>query len=78
MENKGKKVVCPVEGKDGKTHWVKMGRAYTNRDSSINVYLDGLPINGRLQIRDWDDEGRDSPTERTSFAGTGAGNESPV
>ncbi len=51
-----KRVLCPVSTKDGKTFWVKMGNAYVNKDNSINLYLDGLPINGRLQIREWDDQ----------------------
>ena len=53
--NKRKRVVCPVTSKDGKTYWMKMGSAYVNRDSSINLYLDCLPVNGRLQVREWDD-----------------------
>jgi hypothetical protein len=52
---KRKKVLCPVEGKDGKTFWRTLGNAYVNRDASINVYLDALPANGKLQIRDWDE-----------------------
>ncbi len=50
-----KKVICPIQQKDGKTFWIRMGSAYVNRDNSINVYLDGLPVNGRLQIRDQDE-----------------------
>lgn len=57
---KRKKVLCPVSGKDGKTFWLRMGAAYENRDGSWNLYLDALPVNGRLQIRDWDD----APSER--------------
>ncbi|MBI4511792.1 MAG: hypothetical protein HY698_19315 [Deltaproteobacteria bacterium] len=62
-----KRVVCPVSAKDGKTYWLRMGNAYVNKDNSINVYLDCLPVNGRLQVRDWDDppwekrENGDSP-----------------
>lgn len=54
-QNKRKRVLCPVTGKDGKTHWLKVGAAYINKDNSINVYLDCLPTNGKLQVRDWDD-----------------------
>ncbi len=54
-ETKRKRVVCPVTGKDGKTHWLRMGSAFLNKDNSINLYLDCLPVNGRLQVRDWDD-----------------------
>ena len=34
--------------------WTRIGTAYTNRDGSITVRLDALPVNGVLQIRDAD------------------------
>ena len=70
-ENKRKKVLSPVVGKDNKTYWVRMGTGFVNHDNSINVYLDGLPTNGKLQIRDWED----SPWEKKpqqQFAGLAA------
>jgi len=52
------KVVSPtVNEKSGKKYWVRLGSAYRNRDGSTNVYLDALPTNRQLQIRDlseWD------------------------
>ncbi len=38
--------------KDGKKFWVRVGVAFVNRDGSLNVRLDAMPVNGRLQIRD--------------------------
>jgi hypothetical protein len=35
-----------------KPFWVKVGSAFPNRDESLNVYLDALPTNGRLHIRE--------------------------
>ena len=35
-----------------KKWWTKVGIGFVNRDDSINVVLDALPLNGRLQIRD--------------------------
>ena len=35
-----------------KSYWVRLGSAYTNRDDSLNVYLDAYPKNGMLHIRD--------------------------
>ena len=35
-----------------KANWTKVGTAFTNKDGSINVYLDALPVNGKLQIRE--------------------------
>ncbi len=67
-----KKVLCPVEGKDGKTYWVKLGMAFINADSSINVYLDCLPVNGKLQIRDWEERDRRDGAPRETVAAPAA------
>jgi len=37
---------------DEKTIWIKAGSAWVNRDGSINVYLDVLPLDGKLHIRE--------------------------
>ena len=50
-----KKVLCPLKNeKTGKTYWMRIGNAFVNRDGSTNVYLDALPANGKLHIRDLD------------------------
>lgn len=35
-----------------KAYWKHVGRAYPNRDGSINVFLDALPLGAKLQIRE--------------------------
>jgi hypothetical protein len=56
------KVLCPVDKNDAKggsgggTYWIRCGTAFWNRDQSINLYLDVLPRNGRLQLRELDEE----------------------
>ena len=47
------------EGTETKKLWLKAGSAWVNRDGSINVYLDVLPLDGKLHIR----EARDEKTE---------------
>jgi hypothetical protein len=39
-------------GKERDTLWVKAGSAWVNRDGSLNVYLDVLPLDGRLHVRE--------------------------
>jgi hypothetical protein len=39
-------------GKEKDTVWVKAGSAWVNRDGSLNVYLDVLPLDGRLHVRE--------------------------
>lgn len=36
---------------EDKSWWVRVGAAFTNKDGSINVRLDALPVNGELQLR---------------------------
>jgi hypothetical protein len=50
------KVITPVEKKDGGTYWMRIGTGYPNKDQSINLYLDALPINQKLQLREMDEE----------------------
>lgn len=35
-----------------KSIWVRAGSAWVNRDGSINVYLDVLPLDGKLHVRE--------------------------
>lgn len=39
---------------DGKltSVWVRAGSAWVNRDGSFNVYLDVLPLDGKLHVRE--------------------------
>jgi hypothetical protein len=32
--------------------WSKAGSAFVNRDGSINIYLDVLPLDGKLHVRE--------------------------
>lgn len=51
--------------KDGRKFWVRVGAAFVNRDGSLNVRLDAMPVNGQLHIRDYQPpENRESPAPR--------------
>jgi hypothetical protein len=58
----GKKLaVYAINEKDGDraAWWQKIGLAFTNRDGSIAIYLDALPLGtNKLQIREQRDEAR--------------------
>lgn len=49
------KVLSPIPKKNGTTFWLRVGTAYTNKDNSINLYLDVLPKDGRLQLREFEE-----------------------
>ncbi len=51
------------EGKGG-TVWVRAGSAFVNRDGSLNVLLDVLPLDGKLHVREAGD--RREPVEATA------------
>jgi hypothetical protein len=50
------KALQPIEGKDGKTSWRRIGTAFPNRDNSINLYLDSFPRDGKVQLRELDED----------------------
>jgi hypothetical protein len=64
----------PPEGEDGeKRFWTRIGAAFANRDGSINLILDALPLGtNKLQIRE-----AKPPAERARAAGPGARNGEP-
>lgn len=47
----GRFEVFTVIERNCRSYWSKLGRAYLNKDGSINVFLDALPTNGKLQVR---------------------------
>ena len=54
------KVLAAIPKHDGSGEWfMKVGSGYTNRDESINLYIDAIPVGQagkglRLQIRELD------------------------
>lgn len=46
------KIVYSVTKRGEKSYWTRIGVAFVNRDGSLNVKLEALPVNGELQIRD--------------------------
>lgn len=59
--NKNMKTVYTVVDRgQGKSIWVRVGTGFTNRDGSLNLRLDAIPVNGMLQVREWDSGDRRS------------------
>ena len=46
------KIAYSISERNGRSFWTRIGRAFTNRDGSITVRLEALPMNGQLQLRD--------------------------
>ena len=53
-EKKSKKVYTIIKNdkENGKDFWIQVGVAFTNKDGSLNVLLNALPVNGTLHIRE--------------------------
>jgi len=74
MEKRMFKVLSPIEKRSGGKYWMRMGSAFTNKDNSINVYLDAIPKgpDWTFQLRELDEEDlrkRDSRSPGPSIAG---------
>jgi len=54
------KVITPIDKRDGGKYWMRVGSGYTNKDDSINIYLEAIPLShGKevtLQLRELTDE----------------------
>jgi hypothetical protein len=75
MESKSMKAVFTVvERGPGKSYWTRIGVGFVNQDGSMNLRLDALPVNGTLQVRDWEpyerrEGGGDFPPRRAPGEG---------
>jgi len=49
-----KTVYTVIERAPGKSYWTKVGVGFVNHDGSINLRLDAIPVNGSLQVRDYE------------------------
>ncbi len=47
-----KQVYTIVNNGNEKSYWIRIGVAFVNKDGSLNVKLNALPVNGSLHIRD--------------------------
>ncbi len=46
------KEVYTIAKNGEKDYWNRIGNAFVNRDGSLTVKLNALPVNGQLNIRD--------------------------
>lgn len=56
----------PAAATGGKDRWTKIGIGFVNRDNSVNIVLDAIPLNGRLQIRDRQTKTNNAETRRVA------------
>ncbi len=58
MDEKNMKTVWTITERTingaAKSFWTKVGVGFVNRDGSISLRLDCIPISGTLQVREWE------------------------
>jgi len=57
------------KGSDRKL-WIRIGTAFTNKDGSLNLRMDALPVNGELHIRDAEPKSGKPDTPKKSESDT--------
>lgn len=72
------KVISPVDKDGGGTWWIRCGNAFLNKDNSINVYLDAMPLRTKpgegvkLQLREFtEEELRERAEKRATYTARG-------
>jgi hypothetical protein len=72
------KVISPIEKDGGGTFWLRCGSAFVNKDNSINIYLDAMPLRTKqgegvkLQLRELtDEELRERAEKRATYSARG-------
>ena len=53
MSQSNLKVVYVITKRDDRKYWNRIGVAFTNRDGSLNVRLEAMPVGGEMHIRDY-------------------------
>lgn len=71
MDSTRMKIVYIITGRNGKNFWNRVGVAFVNKDGSINVKLEAIPVNGELQIRDYVPREEVAGTSLHSSSGNG-------
>ena len=72
------KVISPIEKDGGGTFWLRCGSAFVNKDNSINVYLDAMPLRTKqgegvkLQLREYtEEELRERAEKKSTYSARG-------
>src|SRR5580700_9859185 len=78
METKTMKAVFTVvERGPGKSFWTRVGVGFVNQDGSLNLRLDAIPVNGTLQVRDWEAYDRRPDASNGAAVPAGPGGDGP-
>ena len=48
------KAVFTITEREGKSYWTRVGFGFVNKDGSLTLRLEAIPVNGQLQVRDYE------------------------
>ena len=70
--------VFSIRESKGGSIWVRAGSAFVNKDGSMNVLLDVLPLDGKLHVREAGEKKEGAPISDKRFSGAEVVTESAV
>jgi hypothetical protein len=53
MDQSKMKIAYVITQRGTNKYWTRVGAAFVNRDGSINVKLEAVPVSGEIHIRDY-------------------------
>lgn len=71
------KVIWMINERNDRAYWTRIGIGHTNRDGSINLTLEALPLGGRIQIRDYSPRDADESADASPTAPSAASPSTP-
>ncbi len=71
-ENSKMKTVFTIVERSGKSYWQRIGVGFVNSDGSVSLKLDAIPINGSMQMRDYEPPGEARGGNRRADGASGA------
>ncbi|MBI5532562.1 MAG: hypothetical protein HY898_07595 [Deltaproteobacteria bacterium] len=76
MDSSKMKIVYTITERGERSYWTRIGVAYVNRDGSLNIKLEAVPVNGTMQVRDWTPREDQAGSEDRLRKGNGNGAQS--
>ncbi len=76
MDKASLKIVYTITERGERKFWNRIGIASVNRDGSLNVKLDAVPVNGMLHVRDYTP--RDESTDQGRVASPRSAQQQPL
>jgi len=64
MDTNKMKTVFAITERGNKSYWTRIGVGFVNADGSVTLKLDAIPVNGQMQMREYDPPGDARPARR--------------